>query len=282
MMRTTPVEDCRVMELFAQVQGRTGFLPDLLEFDSPNLTVYYIREHTCVAFFKDRKYVDAYIEELKALAQSEHFTVKIGTADCFAYPEWIKYRRIENAAQELAGAIREVQLHTFLSNNESVKEMPDEEFFAVLSKTYRMIAGEAAIYDFVPTAGDRNKSLREFELYVYAGKTSSQTVVDKIKMYVLRNYENPYMSFQDIGNFAGVPPKEVGKCFKDSTGVSLNDYINKIRITNACEIIVSNPTLAFETVAKQTGFNSDKYFHKIFKRYIGLTPNGYRKRKLGL
>lgn len=65
--------------------------------------------------------------------------------------------------------------------------------------------------------------------------------------------------------------------FKDETGMSPVTYINKVRAEKAA-VLLKSTNLPISEVAMRVGFNDSNYFSKIFKKYMGITPSGYRKR----
>lgn len=59
-------------------------------------------------------------------------------------------------------------------------------------------------------------------------------------------------------------------------GEGLNDYIIKLRLEKAKELLRSNPTLPLVKVASEVGFSSAEVFSRAFKRYDGISPSRYR------
>ena len=58
--------------------------------------------------------------------------------------------------------------------------------------------------------------------------------------------------------------------------MSPNDYIKKIRMETAAELLLTTNMTAAE-VAYKVGFEDQYYFSKSFKKYYGLPPSQYRK-----
>ncbi len=69
----------------------------------------------------------------------------------------------------------------------------------------------------------------------------------------------------------------LGGLFKAETGLTLSEYINLCRVASAMRIISRQTDLGFSQVAGQTGFSSESYFSKVFKRLLGMNPKGFRK-----
>jgi two-component system response regulator YesN len=69
----------------------------------------------------------------------------------------------------------------------------------------------------------------------------------------------------------------LGELFKYETGHTLSEYINKCRASSAMRSITKNPSLGFSQVADQTGFSSESYFSKVFRKVVGMTPKEFRQ-----
>ncbi len=65
--------------------------------------------------------------------------------------------------------------------------------------------------------------------------------------------------------------------FKIQTGLSPGDYINRIRVEKAKQML-SNPGWSITELALDLGFSSSQYFSTIFKKYTGMTPSIFRKK----
>ncbi len=59
--------------------------------------------------------------------------------------------------------------------------------------------------------------------------------------------------------------------------MSFPDYLNKIRVEHAC-LYLDQDILKNYEVAYKVGFNDDKYFSKVFKKVMGISPKEYKNR----
>lgn len=72
----------------------------------------------------------------------------------------------------------------------------------------------------------------------------------------------------------------LGKLFKKSTGLSFNEYLNKIRIRHACKLLI-NSDFSVKEIAFSCGYNSVEYFMLIFKKTMSKTPMEYKSDMIG-
>ena len=77
-----------------------------------------------------------------------------------------------------------------------------------------------------------------------------------------------------------ISPVYLSRLFKKEEGINFLDYLNQYRI-DAAKKLLQNPQYNVLEAADMTGFKNTRYFSKIFKKNVGLTPSEYRKRHLG-
>ena len=66
------------------------------------------------------------------------------------------------------------------------------------------------------------------------------------------------------------------KLFKREIGVSINTYINYLRVYNSTKLIKYN-NYSVRMIGMLCGFFSIEYFSETFKKVIGVSPLKYRK-----
>lgn len=86
------------------------------------------------------------------------------------------------------------------------------------------------------------------------------------------------ISLTEVSRIVCLSPYHFSRLFKKETGENLIDYINKVRIEKAHDLIIAtNDNIT--SIYKAVGFNSKNYFYKLFKKYYSLTPQQYRNEK---
>ena len=73
----------------------------------------------------------------------------------------------------------------------------------------------------------------------------------------------------------GVSRATIARNFKRITGGSVADYIGKIRIQTACDLL-KNTALKVYEIAALVGYQDIRYFSRIFHQTIGILPTEYR------
>jgi two-component system response regulator YesN len=106
-------------------------------------------------------------------------------------------------------------------------------------------------------------------------KRSFRLVIKKACDFAEKNYMQE-ISLSQIADFAGLSVSHFSALFKQHTGDSFVNYMNKFRIEKAKQLLLE-PDLKIYHVADMVGFSSMPYFNRVFKNLIGLSPNEYRK-----
>ncbi len=65
------------------------------------------------------------------------------------------------------------------------------------------------------------------------------------------------------------------KLFKRVTGLNFTDYLARVRIEKAKNLLL-NPNLRISEIAFEVGFQSLTHFNRVFKRILGQSPTEYR------
>lgn len=71
----------------------------------------------------------------------------------------------------------------------------------------------------------------------------------------------------------------LGKIFKQSMNVSYSEYINKMRLRYACQLITST-SMSIKEIGSYVGYSSLEYFYYVFKKYMHISPIQYKKNLL--
>jgi AraC family transcriptional regulator len=84
------------------------------------------------------------------------------------------------------------------------------------------------------------------------------------------------LQLTQIAAALGVHPVYLATAFRERFGVTIGEFVRKLRIEHACAELIKGD-LPLAAIASQAGFTDQSHFSKIFKLYIGTTPARYRR-----
>lgn len=102
-------------------------------------------------------------------------------------------------------------------------------------------------------------------------------MIIKIKKYISENF-NKDISLQDAANYLNLSSGYFSRFFSGEMGETFTDYIIKLRIEHAKELIKASNFKIYE-IAEMVGYENQHYFSRIFKKVTGLTPQQYKSNK---
>jgi len=79
----------------------------------------------------------------------------------------------------------------------------------------------------------------------------------------------------DIASSAAIHPKYAMSVFKKSTGMTLNEYVNLLRLSYAQALLLRDGGNVLQ-IAMESGFGSLSAFNKSFRKIAGMSPSDFR------
>lgn len=68
----------------------------------------------------------------------------------------------------------------------------------------------------------------------------------------------------------------ISHLFSKKLGLRFNDYINSLRVSEACRYLLNSDSSITE-ISEMVGFNTQRTFNRAFIKAIGVTPGEYRR-----
>ena len=116
----------------------------------------------------------------------------------------------------------------------------------------------------------------QFEAVMGAmGNSSRDTVLYDVLFYIDHNFTNN-IKLESIAPLFGYNSAYLGKLFTKSVGESFNSYVDHRRIEHSKQLLLENKLKVYE-IAEQVGYKNVDYFHKKFRKYVGISPAEFRK-----
>ena len=98
--------------------------------------------------------------------------------------------------------------------------------------------------------------------------------------YIRKHYMEQELSLNEICSYLNISTSYFSTIFKDATGGTFLEFLGKIRMEKAKELLEQTTMKNYE-IAEKVGFSDPHYFSISFKKMTGKTPTEYAKEKRG-
>ena len=102
-------------------------------------------------------------------------------------------------------------------------------------------------------------------------------VVGNIMKYCNENYHKP-LSLNTLSRDLHLNKYYISHIMSNKLNIGFNDYINSLRVSNACKLLVKTDNTITE-ISETVGFNTLRTFNRAFSKQMGCTPSQYRQKK---
>lgn len=99
--------------------------------------------------------------------------------------------------------------------------------------------------------------------------------MNKIYQYIMDHFMEQ-VSLNQIATFSNMTPQAFCKYFKIRTKKTFSCFLNEVRISYACRLLMEN-NLSVLQICYESGFNNLSNFNRQFKRINKMTPIEYKK-----
>jgi two-component system, response regulator YesN len=159
--------------------------------------------------------------------------------------------------------------------------IPTAEWATVCERLQREIEsglGQAVITAKAVIAGGLEKSAEAYEEAIAEINRNGgcTAVVMLAEAFIQKNYRNPELSLEDVAAELQMSPSYVSKLMKEETGCSFIEYLTRIRVNRAVQLLGDPAVKVFEA-AEAVGYGDQHYFSRAFKKVLGVSPLDYRK-----
>lgn len=99
--------------------------------------------------------------------------------------------------------------------------------------------------------------------------------IEEALQYIAQNFSMP-LTLEEVSRKINLTPTYLSRKFKKETGTTFKEYLNYIRIRQACQMLITTDD-SVTKIAVNCGFNSSNYFKDCFRRINGVSPRAFRK-----
>jgi AraC-like DNA-binding protein len=99
--------------------------------------------------------------------------------------------------------------------------------------------------------------------------------VNKALAYINANLTEDFTE-SDLAGTAGMTPSAFSRSFRRHTGMGVVEYINRLRINLACQMLMNDAEKSVTDICYAVGFNNLSNFNRQFLRRKGMPPSRFR------
>lgn len=121
-------------------------------------------------------------------------------------------------------------------------------------------------------------NIKPVETRFYDINQESRAIAPAIS-FLESNYQKK-TSETTLASLCGMNPFRFSRCFKTEIGITLQEYIVRLRIREALRLLY-NPNASITDISFMVGFNDSSYFSRTFKKYMNHTPSKFRSMQQG-
>lgn len=153
-------------------------------------------------------------------------------------------------------------------SNYLMKPVDEDELKEAIGNIILQIKKEKEIEQFYQKS---NSGMDIEEFYIKASKESPY--VSQVLEITEEQYQDK-LSIELIADNLGVSASYLSKKFKNSTGLTYLDFLNKYRVQKAIKLLETGKYKVYE-VSDKVGFSDYKHFNSVFKRYTNHAPSDF-------
>lgn len=96
-----------------------------------------------------------------------------------------------------------------------------------------------------------------------------------VKNFLNANIRTP-LQLEHISSAVHLSPYHLCRIFKKNTGMTLHQYVKRLRLFNAVERMLDHPTTRLDMLALEYSFSNHGHFSTVFRQVFGISPSELR------
>jgi AraC-like DNA-binding protein len=227
---------------------------------------------------------------------NDHRTVNLPGGHFLIIPAFVRHRGVQDVRRP--GRLCSIQIDLDAKRTTSIAPFSTMEFRwlgkqlrSALSMSYSMNselrrltnAFSDRIGDFDRSQPNLTASLRLLicETLVEAAHQLSQpqtlppSEAVRAAMHFMNERYSESISMANVSEKIGISRSRLFVNFKSATGMTPNDYLQRLRVSKAAELL-KNSHRTITEIAMNCGFSTSQYFSYVFAKYHDMPPKQYR------
>lgn len=147
-----------------------------------------------------------------------------------------------------------------------------EEKKQILNPDYQEAAAATTKFDTLKAC---REACRNMIQDIYAGRKDGYSRTIRETLHYIREHYNEELSLHDAARYVYRSPEYLSRLFKAETGEKFSTYLMIYRLEKARDLL-RNTDLRIYEIADAVGYTTPSYFSKLYRKYIGETPEETR------
>ena len=169
---------------------------------------------------------------------------------------------------------------TFVAQMQSGFKVPDSNYSAIANAIHAIQQSNGAVQLslFINllnnlSANDNLQTLTSGN-YAFPMTDPEGMRIASVYNYIMHNYSSA-LTLEDAALQAHLTPTAFCRYFKKHTRHTFVHFVNKVRVNEACKLLVNGTANSIASIAYSCGFNSITNFNHVFKNITGSSPRDY-------
>lgn len=151
-----------------------------------------------------------------------------------------------------------------------LKPLKNSEIYDAIEKAKRECEKRKKYHSAPPFA---DRLAEEFICESQIDYRGDDVLVKQMLDFIRQNYQKKVL-MSDLEKQLNYSSTFLNKKFKEATGTTFMEYMNRYRILQAIELMRTQ-NMPVQEVAWKCGIGEYKYFSSVFKKYLGCSPKEY-------
>ena len=150
-------------------------------------------------------------------------------------------------------------------NPDAYKLLQNQDLERVMSEQFTVGEFETCFrraIDIIADAKDKKQDIRNYAI---------QRAISYIREHYSEN-----ISLEQLASRLELTPEYLSALFNREVGINFSTFLKRFRISQAKRLLKGTDQKIYE-IAQQVGYNDPKYFNRVFKEEIGVSPGEYRQ-----
>lgn len=162
-----------------------------------------------------------------------------------------------------------------------IKPGKDHQIISGLIKEVVFSSGLDRLMLFFKTL-DAIARTADYDLLSSPGYVNSITVADSERLdiitnFIMKNYPTD-IKIEEMAALANLTKSSFCRFFKSRTRKTYSQFLNEIRILNACKWLANDRDKTITEICYQSGYNNISHFNRQFKLITGFTAKEYARK----